>query len=147
MMIILYIYIYIYQLTNNLQSILAGAIHPQHFLSSCGRLGGFLHHLWLKQEIYIVTIPKINVELETHLITGSIEMSQQFAIDKVLGIVDDQHHDGLGYHVPRGLCDDLHVWIDQVPYGLHLTLQLWIGRALLIGRLFMLALAYVIDRS
>lgn len=70
-------------------------------------------------------------------------MGQQFAIDKVLGIVDDQHHDGLGYHVPRGLCDDLHIRIDQITNGLHLTLQLWIGRALLIGRLYFFVLVSV----
>lgn len=74
----------------------------------------------------MISVGSLSISL-SHLITGGIEMGQQFAIDKVLGIVYDQHHDGLGYHVPRGLCDDLHIRINQIADGLHLTLQLWIG--------------------
>lgn len=65
-------------------------------------------------------------------------MGQQFAVDKVLGIVDDQHHDGLRDHIPCGLRDDLHVRVDQIANGLHLPFQLWIRGALLVGRLLLL---------
>lgn len=63
-------------------------------------------------------------------------MCQQLAIDKVLGIVDDQHHNCFGHHVTGGLRNDLHVGINQITNGLDLPLQLWIAGTLLAGRLF-----------
>lgn len=53
-------------------------------------------------------------------------MSQQFSVDEVLGVVDDEEHDGLGHEVTCGLSHDLHVRVHQVAYGLHLPLQHWV---------------------
>lgn len=62
-------------------------------------------------------------------------MGQELAVDKVLGIVNDKHHNCFGHHVTRCLRYDLHVRINQVAYGLHLAFQLWIGGTLLALRL------------
>lgn len=64
-------------------------------------------------------------------------MCQQFAVNKVLSIIDDQHHDSLGHHIASGLGYNLHVGIDQVAYRLHLTFQLRVQRALSAGFSFL----------
>lgn len=60
----------------------------------------------------------------SYLITRSVQMRQQLSVDEILGIVDDQHHDGLGHQVTRSLGHDTHVRVYQVPDRLHLSLQL-----------------------
>ena len=39
-------------------------------------------------------------------------------------IVDHEMHDALWHEIAHGLVDDGHVGVHQVPYGLHLPLQL-----------------------
>lgn len=51
-------------------------------------------------------------------------MCKQLSVNEVFGIIDDHHHDGLGYEISRRLRHDAHVGVDQVPDGLHLPLKL-----------------------
>ena len=46
----------------------------------------------------------------------------------------DDMHDGLGDEVTLCLVDDLHVGVNQITDGLHLTLQLWVhGGVVILG--------------
>lgn len=47
--------------------------------------------------------------LEAYLITRSIEMCKEFPVNEIFGVVDDQHHNSLGYQVPCRLGHDAHV--------------------------------------
>ena len=63
-----------------------------------------------------------------HRVSRCVELSQEFAVNEALDVVDHEEHDGLGYEVPARLCHDLHIRVDQIPDRLHLTLQLWVDR-------------------
>lgn len=80
--------------------------------------------------------------LETYLIASGVQMGQQFAVHKVLGVVDDHHHDGLWYHIACGLCNDAHIGIDQITNCLDLPLEQRVQRA---ARLGLLLLHFVVS--
>lgn len=56
-------------------------------------------------------------------------MREELSVDEVLGVINDQHHDGLGDKVASGLGHDAHVRVHQVADGLHLPLQLRVHAA------------------
>ena len=62
----------------------------------------------------------------SYSVTSGVQVGQQLAINKCLGIVDHKVHDDLRHEVPAGLCHNLHVRVHQVPDGLHLPLKLWV---------------------
>lgn len=64
-------------------------------------------------------------------------MGQQFAVHKVLDVVDDHHHDGLWYHIACGLCNDAHIGIDQIANCLDLPLEQRVQRAARLGLLLL----------
>lgn len=62
----------------------------------------------------------------SYRVTCGVQVGQQLAIDKRLGIIDHEVHDDLGHQVPASLGHDLHIGVHQIPDGLHLPLQLWV---------------------
>lgn len=51
-------------------------------------------------------------------------MRQQLAVDEILGIVNDEHHNSFRNHVTGSFGDDAHVRFDKIAYRLYLALQL-----------------------
>lgn len=58
-----------------------------------------------------------------YLIPRSVEVRKQLSVDEVLAVIDDNIHDGLGHQVTCRLGHNLHIRVNQVPDGLHLSLQ------------------------
>lgn len=48
-------------------------------------------------------------------------MSEQFAVDEILGVVDNEEHDGFGDEISASFSNYFHVGVDQVSDGFHLS--------------------------
>jgi len=92
--------------SDDLESLLARVIHPQHLLPPQRLVSALLHH--------------------SLRVSSGVEAGQQFSVDEGLGVVDHEEHDNLGDQVSAGLGDNLHVGIHQISDRLHLSLELWI---------------------
>lgn len=56
-------------------------------------------------------------------------MGQQFSVDEILGVVDDEEHNGFGNEISTSFGDYFHVRIHQIPDGFHLPLELRVERS------------------